>query len=156
MSDIPKSLPLPYGAIKRRSYWPSVDVARESFRLSPFFEAWHDDVRQVFETHGLVPVDPQQPEGEVTLTTPSWSEASTFVEFTGLQEGWDKLAELQVPTGLVMGGKSELPMFRETETVEEMVWRPKRARNERMESAGHLVSSFVGAELGSIGQLIKL
>jgi hypothetical protein len=53
--------------------------------------------------------------------------------------GWDKLKELEVPVGFVMG--KDPWWTKGEENTQEMVWRAKDSRHERFMDAGHLVSS---------------
>jgi pimeloyl-ACP methyl ester carboxylesterase len=60
-----------------------------------------------------------------------------------MAEGWDKLAEMNVPVGFVMGGDAQATTGEEN--TREMVWRAPNAKNERIMDAGHLVSTATGA-----------
>lgn len=125
------------GAIRRRTHWPSRAEAATAMRAQPFFAAWDKDVFDLYVAHGLVPVDYAKPEGEVTLATPSWSEAAVFTEPEGVAHGWMALPKLECPVGFVMANVP-VATYGE-ERTRDMVWRAPRARNERFPDAGHLV-----------------
>jgi pimeloyl-ACP methyl ester carboxylesterase len=129
------------GAIRRRTHWPSRAEAAKAMRAQPFFAAWDKDVFDLYVAHGIVPVDYNQPEGEVTLATPAWCEAAVFTEPEGVAHGWMALPKLTCPVGFVM---ANIPVATYgEEKTRDMVWRPPRARNERFPDAGHLVSPSV-------------
>ncbi|BEJ14795.1 hypothetical protein CspHIS471_0405620 [Cutaneotrichosporon sp. HIS471] len=130
--------PLSAGAIRRRTHWPSRDEAAKVMRAQPFFAAWDKQVFDLYVSHGLVPVDYGQPDGPVTLATPSWSEAAVFTEPEGVAHGWMALPKLTCPVGFVM---ANIPVATYgEERTRDMVWRAPRARNERFLDAGHLIT----------------
>lgn len=110
-------------------------------RNNALFKTWDDEAFALWLSHHLAPVDPSKPDGAVTLATPTWAEAATFSEPYAPARGWDKLADLQLPVGFLMAG-DEFWMGGDN-VANEMVWRPKRARNERIMDASHLVRSPV-------------
>ncbi len=133
LEDNLNARPMVYNTMKRRSHWPSLEAA-QSVRSSPFFAPWTEESFSIWLKTHLV----RHPNGGLQLATPPWCEAIVFGEPIGLGEGWDKLAELQVPVGIVMGGDAFFTYGEEN--TQSMVWRPKNVRNERMMEAGHLVS----------------
>jgi len=92
------------------------------------------------------------------LATPPWAEATTFAELSAFGEAWNKAGSLQVPVGFIMG--ADPTFYNGEDVVRELVWKPKRARNERIMNAGHLVVEekpdeladamwrFIGAVMG--------
>lgn len=150
MTDLGKWWPLVMGAARRRANWPSIEEAK-LLRRSPFFAAWHEEVWDIFLSHGLVPVPPGQAgaddagEGKgrsVQLATPPWAEAAVFGEPTGLGEGWDRLLDTpeDVKMGFLMANQPKATMGEKM--TREMVWRAKGSVNEILPDAGHLVSIF--------------
>jgi hypothetical protein len=137
INDPSKGFPLTMGALKRRAEWPSREAAA-AVRSSPLFKSWDDHAFDLWLSHHLVPVDPALPDGPVTLATPTWAEAATFSEPHAPARGWDKVAQLDLPVGFLMA-EDEFWMCGE-DVAHEMVWRPRRARNERVLGASHLVS----------------
>jgi pimeloyl-ACP methyl ester carboxylesterase len=137
INDPEKGYPLTMGATKRRSEWPTREAAK-SVRDNALFKSWDDAAFDLWLSHHLALVDPSRPDGPVTLATPTWAEAATFSEPQGPIRGWDKLRDLEMPVGFLMAG-DEFWMGGET-VANEMVWRPKRVRNERIMEASHLVS----------------
>jgi hypothetical protein len=125
------------GAIKRRGIWPDLASAA-STRSSPFFASWNDEVWDLWLSHAIIPLEPGElhvsstRHGPVQLATPPWAEAAVFAETTAMAEGWDKLAEINLPVGFVMGGDPQAT------TGEE---------NERIVDAGHLVSAATSASM---------
>ncbi|GMK55193.1 hypothetical protein CspeluHIS016_0202490 [Cutaneotrichosporon spelunceum] len=130
--------PLSAGAIRRRTHWPSREEAARTMRAQPFFAAWDQEVFDLYVSHGLVPVDYDKPDGEVTLATPSWSEAAVFTEPEGVAHGWMALPKVTCPLGFVMANVP-IATYGEEKT-RDMVWRAPRARNERFPDAGHLIT----------------
>lgn len=130
-----KIWPLVIGATKRRTVWPSLAEAAK-VRSSPFYKEWHEEVWQLYLSHGLIPA-PKDGEGAVQLSTPGWGEAAVFGEPTGMAEAWDRLRDLEVPVGFLMAGNSKATQGEET--TGRMVWRSKRSWNERIMDGGHLV-----------------
>jgi hypothetical protein len=101
------------------------------------FGPWDQEAFELFLSHGLVPTDPAKPDGELTLATPRWAEASIFSDPYGPQRGWDKLLELTVPSGFLMAGNAG--WMGGPEVAQEIVWRAPRARNERIMKTSHLL-----------------
>lgn len=134
-----REFPLTAVTIRRRANWPSREAAREANRNSPFFSTWDKSMFELWVSHGLVPVDPGSPDGEVTLSTPYWCEAAVFTEPTDVGRGWDKFALLPMPVGTLMAKEPNATLGEPN--THEMVWRPPLARTERLLDAGHLVSS---------------
>lgn len=132
-----KGYPLTLGALKRRSHWPSRAAAAEAVRNNPMFRSWDDAVFDTWLSHSLVASDPVQPDGPVELATPTWAEASVFSDPHSTLHGWDGLPKLQMPTGFLMAA-DEVWMAGE-DMANEMVWRPPRARNERIMDTSHLI-----------------
>ncbi|BEI81548.1 hypothetical protein CcaverHIS002_0207080 [Cutaneotrichosporon cavernicola] len=131
-----KGYPLTAGALKRRSHWPSREDAA-AVRTNPLFKTWDEGVFKTWLSHSLAPSDPAQPDGAVELATPTWAEAAVFSDPHSTLRGWDQLPNLEMPTGFLMAG-DEVWMAGE-KLAGEMVWRSKRARNERIMDATHLL-----------------
>jgi hypothetical protein len=127
--------------LRRRDVWPSRKAAREILRPSSFFARIAAPQFEVYLNRALVPVNPADPDGPVTLATPIWAEACVFTETDAGPRSYDKLAHLPMPVGWVMAGNSATT--RGDESTQEMVARPPRAINERHLAAGHLVSYTV-------------
>lgn len=138
--------PLTNAALRRRDTWPSRAAAAAANRSNPMFGRWNPAVFDLWVSHSLVPVDPSEHEGAVTLATPTWAEAATFSDPNALPRGWDKLAELDMPVGFVQAGEADMWTAGE-KTVNEMVFRAPGARNERIMEASHLVSMDPGQRL---------
>jgi len=137
--------PLSQACLKRRSSWPSRDAARKILLESPFFAAWDRDQFETYLLRGIIPRDPSKPDGEVVLATPPWSEATVFTEPDASARTWDRLPGLEVPVGWCMAGDSYTT--RGDATTQETVWRPPRARNERIMRAGHLATQETPVEV---------
>ncbi|EKC98389.1 hypothetical protein A1Q2_07403 [Trichosporon asahii var. asahii CBS 8904] len=123
--------------LKRRDTWPSRRAARELLASNPFFAAFDPEQFDVYLARALIPVDPSNPEGEVTLATPIWAEACTFTEPEAGARAWDKLPSISVPIGWIMAGNSATTYG--DKRSQQMVHRPPRARNERWLQAEHLL-----------------
>lgn len=124
-------------SLKRRDTWTSRRAARESLSAIPFFQRWDPRSLDLMITHGLVPVDPSDPDGAVTLATPAFQECAVFIEPTAAARAWDRLSTLKVPTAFLMAGDPERTLGESI--TQELVWRPPLARNERLIGTGHLV-----------------
>lgn len=124
-------------SLKRRDTWVCRQAAREALTATPFFQRWDTRTLELIITHGLVPVDPSEPNGPVTLATPGFQECAVFVEPTAAARAWDRLSTLQVPTAFLMAGDPERTLGEAV--TQELVWRPPLARNERLVGTGHLV-----------------
>lgn len=147
-----------HNSIKRRDRWPSLEAAKETIRLSPFYASWHPEVFDSWLAHGLVP----HPEGGVQLATPAWAESCCFAEPTSLGLGWDSLADVKVPVGFLMCGDPRATSGEDNTAA--MVWRPKIVANERIMDASHMVVQerpdevadaiwrFLGTIVGSEGE----
>lgn len=125
--------PLTTGALRRRAMWPSREAAA-AVRGNALFGRWDEEQFQEW-LDALVPV-PGVP-GAVQLPTPTWAEAQSFSEPDAPMRGWNKLPDLDIPVGFVMAG-DETWMTGE-DVANELVWRPRRPRNERIMAASHLV-----------------
>lgn len=134
-ANFSKVWPLVNAAARRRSDWPTLDDAAK-VRSSPFYASWHEETWALYLSHGFVPLPGQ--DGAVQLATPAWAEGCVFAEPTGIAEGWDRLAQLDVPVGFLMAGDSRSTQG--DEATARMVWRPKLGSNERVMDGGHLVS----------------
>lgn len=131
------------GAMKRRDAWPSRAEAARTWLKLPFYKAWHPEVFAVTLSHGLVRVgtygdtdtqgDPNVDDAAVVLATPTWSEASVFIEPVSSGRAWDMLPSLQVPVAFLVA-QNRFPERLQTEVV----WRPPLARNELLTDTGHL------------------
>lgn len=125
--------PLTLGALKRRAEWPSLEDAGK-VRSNALFSRWEEEQFGIWLSHYLVPSEAGD---GVTLATPTWAEAQTFSEPDAPMRGWECLPKLSMPVGFLMAG-DETWMTGET-VAQELVWRPQRARNERIMDASHLV-----------------
>lgn len=134
VNDGAKASPLTLGALKRRSEWPSIQDAGK-VRENALFSRWEEEQFAIWLSHYLV--SSQSGDRAVTLATPTWAEAQTFSEPDAPMRGWECLPNLPMPVGFLMAG-DETWMTGE-EVARELVWRPKRARNERILEASHLV-----------------
>ncbi|KAI9632069.1 Alpha/beta hydrolase family-domain-containing protein [Dioszegia hungarica] len=133
-ANFSKVWPLVNAAARRRSDWPTLDDAAK-VRSSPFYASWHEETWALYLSHGFVPLPGQ--DGAVQLATPAWAEGCVFAEPTGIAEGWDRLAQLDVPVGFLMAGDSRSTQG--DEATARMVWRPKLGSNERVMDGGHLL-----------------
>ncbi|EKD03337.1 hypothetical protein A1Q2_02366 [Trichosporon asahii var. asahii CBS 8904] len=141
--------PLTMGALKRRSEWPSLAEAG-NVRSNALFSRWEEEQFRIWLSHYLVP----SPSGGMELATPTWAEAQTFSEPDAPMRGWECLPDLGMPVGFLMAG-DETWMTGE-EVAQELVWRPQRARNERILDASHLVIQEKPAETAaSIGRFLR-
>lgn len=150
-SDVAYAKMLLTGALRRRSHWPSKEQAASSLLQSPFFKVWDPEVFQTYLNYGLVP----HKDG-VQLTTPNWCEAQIFGADWGLHEGWEILPALKTRAHFVMAGNAlqcvSLPgrinwadnhRTGGEQVTQHIVWRAPNSSNERIMSAGHLVSCFI-------------
>lgn len=124
-------------SLKRRDTWASRQAARDAMAAIPFFQRWDPRTFDLMISHGLVPVDPSNPDGPVTLATPGSQECAVFVEPTAAARAWDRLSTLRVPTAFLMAGDPERTLGEDI--TQELVWRPPLARNERLMNTQHLV-----------------
>lgn len=117
-------------------------------RPNPMFSQFPSSVFDIWTTHGILPTT-SDPEGEVTLTTPTWSESACFSDCTAPQRGWDLLPQLKVPVGFVVA--EDARWLGGNKIAREMVSRPPRSRHERTR-AGHLAvqeaPEWIGESLG--------
>jgi hypothetical protein len=130
----------------------------KALRRAPFFAAWHQEVWDIFLSHGLVSktdggggvsVDGEGQGKAVQLATPPWAEAAVFGEPTGLHEGWDRLEEIsaEVVVGFLMANEPKATFGRAM--TSEMVWRAPNSVNEILPDAGHLVRPLIFVSLSS-------
>ncbi|ORX33446.1 Alpha/Beta hydrolase protein [Kockovaella imperatae] len=119
-------------AMKRRTQWGSLAEAQTAFAKSPVLGRWHPEINEVWARHGFVKTD-----NGVTLATPAWAEAAVFAEPFARGVGWDKLGQLRVPVGSVIGKDSQaLGTLGE---ASELVLRPPGSVAEVVDGAGHLL-----------------
>lgn len=105
------------------------------------FSRFDPETYKIWLSHGLVPTGQGE---EVQLATPTWAEAAIFSDPRAPQRGWDLLPKLQCPVGFLM---AEDPAWMGGEKfARELVWRPPRARHERVPGAGHLVCIRICAD----------
>lgn len=124
-------------SLKRRDTWESRSAAEKAWSKIKMYQDFDPRIFATTISHGLVPVDPSQPNGAVTLATPPWSEVAVFVEPWSPVRAWDKLTKLKVKTGFWMARDPERTI--NAELTQELVWRPPLARNERSIDADHLL-----------------
>jgi len=103
------------------------------------FSRFDPEVFALWLEHGVVRTGNGE---EVHLATPPWAEACVFSDPRAPQRGWDLLPQLQVPVGFCMA--QDTTWMGGDKIQRELVWRPKRARNEMVEGAGHLVGGTCG------------
>ena len=125
---------LAFQALKRRSQWDSLEQAKEAFAKSPVLGRWHPEINDLWKQHGFVPV--LNGPG-VQLSTPSWAETAVFAEPSSRAVGWDKLAELEMPVGSIVGGDSVA--LGSQEEARELVLRPRDSLAEVVDGVGHLL-----------------
>ncbi|TXT04287.1 hypothetical protein VHUM_04174 [Vanrija humicola] len=135
----PGAFPQAAGAIRRRNEWPSREAARDQMSKQGFYKAWNPTTFDIFISHGLVPVNPKEPNGPVQLATPPWAEAAVFSDDSAVGATWDKLLQLKIPSGFIMCGDKEPIWTGGSVLTRELVWRPLRSRNERIAGGGHLL-----------------
>lgn len=131
------------GAMKRRDAWPSRAEAAKTWLKLPFYRAWHPEVFDLTLSHGLVRVgaygdtdtqgDPEIDDAPVVLATPTWAEASVFIEPVSSGRAWDMLPNLKVPVAFLVAQNRFPPRLQG-----EMVWRAPLSRNELLLKTGHL------------------
>lgn len=137
-------------ALKRRASWPSRAAAREAMGKLPFYKAFDPRTFELVISHGLVPADPNVPDGEVTLATPPWAEAAVFCESVAPARAWDKLPNIPVPIAFYMAKTAERTMG--DAVTQEIVWRAPLARNERSVTAEHLLVQENPTETAQVAQ----
>ncbi|TXT15415.1 uncharacterized protein COLE_01608 [Cutaneotrichosporon oleaginosum] len=118
------------GAMKRRDAWSSRAEASRTWLKNPFYAAWHPEVFELTLSHGLVRANAY---GTVVLATPTWAEASVFIEPKSSGRTWDMLPQLKVPVAFLVA-QNRFPRTLQRD----MVWRAPLARNEELPSTGHL------------------
>ncbi|KAJ9127104.1 hypothetical protein QFC24_001339 [Naganishia onofrii] len=120
--------------------------ARQDLLRSPYFQAWHPAIFDVFLSHGLVNVDPspsidtEDLNVPVTLACPRWAEAAVFTDWKGIQAGYDKLPFLDknLKVRFVMAGDPSATGGEERTRL--IVWRPPTSENIILTEASHLVT----------------
>ncbi|GMK55943.1 hypothetical protein CspeluHIS016_0209990 [Cutaneotrichosporon spelunceum] len=122
-------------AMKRRDAWPSRAEAGRTWLANPFYATWHPEVFKLTLSHGLVKANPyiEDDDGPVVLATPTWAEASVFIEPTSSGRAWDMLPNLQVPVAFLVA-ENRFPV----QLNREVVWRAPLARNEKLSGTGHM------------------
>lgn len=132
-------------SMKRRNRWPSREVARESFRKSPFYRAWDPDVLDRMIYYGLSSVS----EGveEVKLTTSPAQEVYSFMHWlphTGSEETdpdcvsyvYNHLPFYKHPVHFIFGADSTTVP---DEARERLKNRPRQGTRLDVPKTGHLV-----------------
>jgi pimeloyl-ACP methyl ester carboxylesterase len=89
--------PLPAGARRRRSTFPSFDAALENFASKPPLASFHPRAREAYVRHGF------KPSGDgIELKCLPEHEARTY-ETGGTSGAWDDLPSVSVPTWVLSG-----------------------------------------------------
>jgi pimeloyl-ACP methyl ester carboxylesterase len=90
--------PLPAGARKRRSRFPSFEAAIENFAAKPPMAAFNAVAREAYVRHGFKPT----PDGDIELKCLPEHEARTY-ETGGLSGAWDSLPSITTPVWVLSG-----------------------------------------------------
>jgi pimeloyl-ACP methyl ester carboxylesterase len=106
----PEANPLAAAARRRRREFPTYEAAIANFASKPPMSAFRTEVVQRYVQGGLAPVDPNRPDGPVTLRCTPEREAATYLAATE-HRVWDELPDLHVPVTVVHGrtGGFDLP-----------------------------------------------
>ena len=92
------SSPLPAGARKRRSRFPSFEAAIENFAAKPPMAAFNAVAREAYVRHGFKPT----PDGDIELKCLPEHEARTY-ETGGISGAWDSLPAITTPVWVMSG-----------------------------------------------------
>jgi pimeloyl-ACP methyl ester carboxylesterase len=92
------SSPLPAGARKRRSRFPSFEAAIENYAAKPPMAAFNAVAREAYVRHGFKPT----PDGDIELKCLPEHEARTY-ETTGVSGAWDSLPSITTPVWVLSG-----------------------------------------------------
>lgn len=76
------------GSKKRRDVWPSLGEVRETFLTKKAWRAWDPRTFDLHLKYGFKPVDPNQPDGAVTLSTSKANEFACFNDPHGTSIGY--------------------------------------------------------------------
>jgi pimeloyl-ACP methyl ester carboxylesterase len=90
--------PLPAGARKRRSRFPSFEAAIENFAAKPPMAAFNAVAREAYVRHGFKPT----PDGDIELKCLPEHEARTY-ETGGISGAWDSLPSITTPVWVLSG-----------------------------------------------------
>jgi pimeloyl-ACP methyl ester carboxylesterase len=90
--------PLPAGARKRRSRFPSFEAAIENFAAKPPMAAFNAVAREAYVRHGFKPT----PDGDIELKCLPEHEARTY-ETGGISGAWDSLPAITTPVWVLSG-----------------------------------------------------
>ena len=90
--------PLPAGARKRRSRFPSFEAAIENFAAKPPMAAFHAVAREAYVRHGFKPTA----DGDIELKCLPEHEARTY-ETGGTSGAWDSLPAITTPVWVLSG-----------------------------------------------------
>ncbi len=92
------SSPLPAGARKRRSRFPSFEAAIENYAAKPPMAAFNAVAREAYVRHGFKPT----PDGDIELKCLPEHEARTY-ETGGISGAWDSLPSITTPVWVLSG-----------------------------------------------------
>lgn len=95
--------PLPAGARKRRSRFPSFEAALENFTAKPPMNSFDPVARAAYVRHGFKPTD----DGEIELKCLPEHEARTY-ETGGTSGAWDDLGSISTVVHVVSGAPAPL------------------------------------------------
>jgi pimeloyl-ACP methyl ester carboxylesterase len=90
--------PLPAGARKRRSRFPSFEAAIENFAAKPPMASFNAEAREAYVRHGFKPTV----DGDIELKCLPEHEARTY-ETGGTSGAWDSLPDLATPVWVLSG-----------------------------------------------------
>jgi pimeloyl-ACP methyl ester carboxylesterase len=92
------SSPLPAGARKRRSRFPSFEAAIDNFAAKPPMASFNAEAREAYVRHGFKPTA----EGDIELKCLPEHEARTY-ETGGTSGAWDSLPAITTPVWVLSG-----------------------------------------------------
>lgn len=133
---------LAFGALARRSTWPSREEALRLFKQSPFFAPWHPEVLRLYVDYGLT----TDTGSSVKLKTTPLQESLTFADAYVSKDVGELLDKLD--GSIILRWIIPAPSSHTEERTEINVWRrPSNASNIVFPFAGHLVVQEAPVEL---------
>jgi pimeloyl-ACP methyl ester carboxylesterase len=120
--------PMSDQARRRRAIWDSTDEMVNRLRNGSPLAAWDESFLRAYVTYGTSPRE----DGKVELKCPPDVEAQIY-QMGGRHDGWDRMADLTLPTLLLTGDDS--PMWF-AERTDEAAARLQQGRSERVRG-GH-------------------